>query len=104
MEIDIPNHVMDSLARTLLPSILKFYESEVNQKDFDEWNKNKNTQYKSEISPSVPRMRTIHEAAEELRKIDPNTAVSEYHIRRLALDGIIPRVKAGKNTSSIWIS
>lgn len=49
-------------------------------------------------------MRTIHEAAEELRKIDPNTAVSEYHIRRLALDGIIPRVKAGKNTSSIWIS
>lgn len=29
MEIDIPDHVMDSFARTLLPSILKFYESEV---------------------------------------------------------------------------
>lgn len=41
-------------------------------------------------------MRTIHEAAEEIRKVDPSTAISENHIRRLALNGTILRVKAGK--------
>lgn len=44
----------------------------------------------------LPRMRTVHEAAEELRKMDANTAVTEYHIRQLAINNIIPRVKAGK--------
>lgn len=44
MEIDIPKHVMDSLARALLPAILKFYESENNQKAFEEWYKNKSSQ------------------------------------------------------------
>ena len=45
---------------------------------------------------SVPRMRTVHEAAEELRRMDEGTAVTEYHIRQLAINNIIPRVKAGK--------
>lgn len=44
----------------------------------------------------IPRMRTVHEAAEELRKMDAGTAVTEYHIRQLAINNIIPRVKAGK--------
>ena len=44
----------------------------------------------------IPRMRTINEAAQELRQLDPNTAMSPYHIRRLCLDGVIPTVKAGK--------
>lgn len=44
----------------------------------------------------LPRMRTVHEAAEELRKMDANTAVTEYHIRQLAINNVIPRVKAGK--------
>lgn len=44
----------------------------------------------------VPRMRTVHEAAEELKKLDAGTAVTEYHIRQLAINNIIPRVKAGK--------
>ena len=44
----------------------------------------------------LPRMRTVHEAAEELRKMDANTAVTEYHIRQLAVNNVIPRVKAGK--------
>lgn len=96
MEIDIPKHVLDSLARALLPAIIEFYESEDNQKAFQEWYKSKSSQNKSESSQSLPRMRTIHEAAEELRKADPSTAISEYHIRRLTLDGTIPRVKAGK--------
>lgn len=42
-----------------------------------------------------PRMRTIKEAAAELREIDPNTAVTPYCIRRLVLEGAIPHVKAG---------
>ena len=44
----------------------------------------------------IPRMRTVHEAAEELKQLDANTAVTEYHIRRLVLDGVLPRIKAGK--------
>lgn len=44
----------------------------------------------------IPRMRTIQEAAQELRQLDPHTAMSPYHIRRLCLDGVIPTVKAGK--------
>lgn len=42
-----------------------------------------------------PRMRTIQEAAAELRRIDPGTAVTPYRIRQLVLDGTIPHVKAG---------
>ena len=45
---------------------------------------------------NIPRMRTVHEAAQELKKLDANTAVTEYHIRRLVLDGVLPRIKAGK--------
>ena len=44
----------------------------------------------------IPRMRTVHEAAQELKQLDANTAVTEYHIRRLVLDGVLPRIKAGK--------
>lgn len=45
---------------------------------------------------TVPRMRTVHEAAEELKKLDAGTAVTEYHIRQLAINNVIPRVRAGK--------
>ena len=41
-------------------------------------------------------MRTVHEAAKELKEMDENTAVTEYHIRQLALSGVLPRVQAGK--------
>lgn len=44
----------------------------------------------------IPRMRTVGEAALELKKLDPNTAVTEYHIRRLVLSGKLPKIKAGK--------
>ena len=44
----------------------------------------------------IPRMRTIKEAAAEIKSIDSGTAVTEYHIRQLALSGVLPRVKAGK--------
>lgn len=44
----------------------------------------------------VPRMRTISEAARELKQVDEHTAVTEYHIRQLALSGVLPRVQAGR--------
>ena len=46
--------------------------------------------------PQIPRMRTVHEAAQELKQLDPSTAVTEYHIRRLVLSGKLPKIKAGK--------
>ncbi len=55
-----------------------------------------NLYHSIQTNRSVPRMRTVHEAAEELRRMDEGTAVTEYHIRQLAINNIIPRVKAGK--------
>lgn len=46
--------------------------------------------------PTIPRMRTVKEAAVELKELDPHTALSEWRIRELALSGILPRVQAGK--------
>ena len=43
----------------------------------------------------TPRMRTIQEAAAELKMIDEHTAVTPYRIRQMVLDGTIPHVKAG---------
>lgn len=44
----------------------------------------------------MPRMRTIQEAAKELRQSDPNTALTPYAIRQMVLKGEIPCVCAGK--------
>ena len=44
----------------------------------------------------IPRMRTVAEAAKELKAMDEHTAVTEYYIRQLALSGVLPRVKAGR--------
>lgn len=44
----------------------------------------------------IPRMRTISEAARELKKIDGHSAVSEYYIKCLCLKGVVPTVKAGR--------
>lgn len=96
MVINIPDYVIEDLARSLLPAIREFYKSEENQKAFDEWQRSKKAKKENHNSPSLPRMRTVREAAEELKKMDASTAITEYHIRRLALDGVIPRVKAGK--------
>ena len=44
----------------------------------------------------MPRMRTIAEVADELRKADPNTALTKYAIRQMVLNGTIPCIKVGK--------
>lgn len=44
----------------------------------------------------IPRMRTVKEAAAEIKQLDSGTAMTEWHIRQLALQGVLPRVQAGK--------
>lgn len=46
------------------------------------------------ITPS--RMRTLDECYNELVALDPNTSVSKYFIRRLAVSGTIPCIMAGR--------
>ncbi len=45
---------------------------------------------------AVPRMRTIKEAMQELKELDPHTAMREYHIRDLVNNNKIPHVRAGR--------
>lgn len=44
----------------------------------------------------MPRMRTISEAAAELKQADPNTAITPHAVRKLVLTGEVPHIKAGK--------
>lgn len=44
----------------------------------------------------MPKMRTIQEAAAEIKERDPNTAITPYAIRQMVLNGNLPHVKAGK--------
>ena len=44
----------------------------------------------------MPRMRTIQEAYNELKRTDSETAVTPHAIRQLVLSGTIPHIKAGK--------
>lgn len=37
----IPDHVIESLARCILPAIQKYYESEIGQREFAEWKERK---------------------------------------------------------------
>lgn len=43
----------------------------------------------------MPRMRTIEQAAAELKVADPYTALSKNAIRQLVLSGTIPSVTIG---------
>lgn len=45
---------------------------------------------------SIPRMRLLKEAAEEIKTVDPGTAVTQYFIRQLALEGKVKSVMAGR--------
>jgi excisionase family DNA binding protein len=44
----------------------------------------------------IPHMRLLKEAAAEIKNIDPNTAVTTYIIRQLAVEGKIKSVMAGR--------
>lgn len=38
---EVPDHVVESLARCILPSIQKYFESEEGQREFAEWKERK---------------------------------------------------------------
>lgn len=44
----------------------------------------------------IPRMRLLKEAAAEIKQLDPDSAVTPYFIRHLALEGKIKSVMAGR--------
>ncbi|WP_298029731.1 hypothetical protein [uncultured Dysosmobacter sp.] len=44
----------------------------------------------------IPRMRTAAKIVAELKALDPDTEVTEFHIRKLAKDGAVPVVWAGR--------
>lgn len=45
---------------------------------------------------TLPKMRTPHNAIEELRQADPKTELTERALRTLILTGKIPSVRIGK--------
>ena len=45
---------------------------------------------------NLPRIRSPKEAAEELKKLDPNTKFRECHIRYLMNTGEVPMITAGR--------
>ena len=49
-----------------------------------------------ENNRKIPRMRTVKEAAAEIKQLDAHSALTEWRIRGLALSGVLPRVQAGK--------
>ena len=44
----------------------------------------------------LSRKRTLDEANNELKQLDPNTAFSKYYIRRLAISGAVPTIMCGR--------
>ncbi len=42
------------------------------------------------------RLRTIQTAYEEIRAHDPGTAITQYRIRQIVINGEVPCKKAGK--------
>lgn len=45
---------------------------------------------------TLPRMRGIKEALEEIKALDPETALTYTALRRFVLTGKIPHIKAGR--------
>ncbi len=48
-----------------------------------------------ELHSKPPRMRGIRQAIEELKQLDPDTALTEKALRRLVLTDAIPYVRIG---------
>ena len=45
---------------------------------------------------NLARLRTLDEAFAEIKKADPNTCISKYHLRRIFLSGAVPTVTCGR--------
>lgn len=46
---------------------------------------------------ALPRMRTITTAYQEIKSIDPNSALTQNQLRKMVKNGDIPHAKAGRN-------
>lgn len=44
---------------------------------------------------ALPRMRMMKEAFEEIKQIDPNTALSQHALRKMIISGDIPSIRIG---------
>lgn len=44
---------------------------------------------------NVPRIRSIRETAEFFKKMDPETEITEYTLRKMISEGTIPYIKTG---------
>lgn len=45
---------------------------------------------------SLSRMRTLDEAFRELKQLDPDTCISKFFLRQLALSGKVPTLMCGR--------
>ena len=50
------------------------------------------------MSDTIPRMRTAAGIVAELKAMDPDTGVTEYFVRRMMREGVLPVVRAGSKT------
>ena len=54
----------------------------------------------------MPQIRTIKGAADEIKKVDPDTAITEYRIRLLVNEKTLPSVSVGNrkldNMDDVW--
>lgn len=54
----------------------------------------------------MPQIHTIKGAADEIKKVDPNTAITEYRIRLLVNEKSIPSISVGNrklvNMDDVW--
>lgn len=44
----------------------------------------------------IPRMRTAAKIVAEIKALDPETEITEFHIRKLAKEGVVPVVWTGR--------
>lgn len=47
-DIDLPQSIIDSFAKFLVPEMLKYYESEQGKREFEEWQMEKKEQVENE--------------------------------------------------------
>lgn len=44
------------------------------------------------------KIRSIKQAADYFREVDPDTQITEYTLRKLISDGIVPAIKSGNKS------
>lgn len=50
------------------------------------------------MTEPIPRMRTAAGIVAEIKALDPGSGVTEYFVRRMMREGVLPVVRAGSKT------